>query len=212
MAKQRGLVLFFALIALVVMSLAAVALIRSVDTSSMIAGNLAFKQAATTSADAGIEFANTWLETATAANGSMFAPNHPFNFTGGTNASGTGDWRNAGYHSNAVDDPAAVGYLDLFADSTWDDTNSKAAGTDTTGNTIRYLIQRMCRVADTPIQNADCLFSAPVEDGSPKGTPTPDNICKGAGCPALGQTPQLRITVRTSGPKNTFSYVQAFVY
>ena len=38
---QRGVVLFFALIALVAMSLAAVALIRSVDTSTIIAGNLA---------------------------------------------------------------------------------------------------------------------------------------------------------------------------
>ena len=45
--KQRGVVLFFALISLLAIMLAAVALIRSVDTSIMIAGNLAFKQAAT---------------------------------------------------------------------------------------------------------------------------------------------------------------------
>ena len=42
--KQRGVVLFIALIALVAMSLAAVALVRSVDTATIIAGNLAFKQ------------------------------------------------------------------------------------------------------------------------------------------------------------------------
>ena len=42
---QRGLVLFFALIALVAMSLAALALVRSVDTSTLISGNLAFRQA-----------------------------------------------------------------------------------------------------------------------------------------------------------------------
>jgi Tfp pilus assembly protein PilX len=59
--RQRGVVLFFTLIALVVMSLAAVALIRSVDTSTMIAGNLAFKQSATTSGDGGIEAAVSWL-------------------------------------------------------------------------------------------------------------------------------------------------------
>lgn len=57
MLKQRGVVLFFALIALVAMSLAAVALIRSVDTSTLIAGNLAFKQATKNSAEAGIEAA-----------------------------------------------------------------------------------------------------------------------------------------------------------
>ena len=59
--QQRGVVLFLALIALVIMSLAAVALIRSVDTNTLIAGNLSFKQAATTSADAGTEAAIAML-------------------------------------------------------------------------------------------------------------------------------------------------------
>lgn len=61
--KQNGVVLFFSLIALVVMSLAAVALIRSVDTNTLISGNLAFKQSATISADAGLETALKWLDT-----------------------------------------------------------------------------------------------------------------------------------------------------
>jgi Tfp pilus assembly protein PilX len=68
MVKQRGVVLFFALISLLAIMLAAVALIRSVDTSTMIAGNLAFKQAATTSGDAGTEAAINWLTTMQAAN------------------------------------------------------------------------------------------------------------------------------------------------
>ena len=58
---QQGVVLFFALIALVVMSLAAVALIRSVDTNSLIAGNLSFKQSSMLSADTGVETAITWV-------------------------------------------------------------------------------------------------------------------------------------------------------
>ena len=41
---QSGVVLFIALIVLVAMSLAGVALVRSVDTNLLIAGNLAFKQ------------------------------------------------------------------------------------------------------------------------------------------------------------------------
>ena len=43
--RQRGVVLFVALIGMVVLSLAAVALLRSVDSGTSIAGNLAFKQA-----------------------------------------------------------------------------------------------------------------------------------------------------------------------
>ena len=43
--RQRGVVLFVALIAMVVMSLAGVALIRAVDTTGSVAGNIAFREA-----------------------------------------------------------------------------------------------------------------------------------------------------------------------
>lgn len=199
--RQRGVVLFFALIALVAMSLAAVALIRSVDTSTLIAGNLAFKQAATTSGDAGIENAIAWLAATEAANtvkNVLTDTTHTFNITDLNT--------NPGYHSSA--DPA----LNLTADATWDGVNNVVVGTDGSGNTISYIIQRMCRTPNVAIQNADCLFSSAVEDKNGKTIPLPQDICFGAGCPVAGQTPQVRITTRTTGPKNTVSYLQAFVY
>ena len=85
-------------------------------------------------------------------------------------------------------------------------------GTDASGNTSRYVIQRMCRVAYTIIPYAGCLFSSPVQDNNGQNIPLPQDICQGAGCPVAGQTPQIRITARTTGPRNTVSYVQAFVY
>ena len=51
--RQRGLALFFALIAMVAIMLAAIVLVRSVDTATLISGNLAFQQNATRSADGG---------------------------------------------------------------------------------------------------------------------------------------------------------------
>lgn len=199
--RQRGLVLFLALVALVVLSLAAVALIRSVDTSTLIAGNLAFKQAATTSADAGVESAITMLAAMRDSNGSKNVLNdnsHTFNITD-TSA-------RPGYFSNA--DPA----LNLLADATWDDVNNVLVGTDASGNTIRYIAQRMCRNANVAIQNADCLFSTSTDDNGGQQVKFPKDICDGPGCPVPGQTPQVRITVRVTGPKNTVSYIQAFVY
>lgn len=195
--KQRGVVLFFALIALLAMSLAAVALIRSVDTSTMIAGNLAFKQAATSSGDAGVEAAMTWLAGIETANTTLNVLNnaaHPFNIT---NLAAS-----PGYHSNA--DPA----LNLFADATWDNDindsnntslNSAVVGIDGSGNKIRYVIQRMCRNANQPIQTADCLFSGALQDNNGQNIPLPQEVCQGAGCPVAGQTPQIRITARTTG-------------
>jgi type IV pilus assembly protein PilX len=199
--QQRGLVLFLALIALVVMSLAAVALIRSVDTNNLIAGNLSFKQAATTSADAGTEAAITMLmgmrdAAANAGKNVLNDATHTFNVTPATPN---------GYYSSA-------NTLNLTADATWDDVNNVLVGTDNSGNTIRYIVERMCRTPNVAIQTADCLFSAAAEDKNGQQVKLPQNICDGPGCPVAGQTPQLRVTVRVTGPKNSVSYVQTFIY
>ena len=80
--KQRGVALFFALVCLVAIMLAAVVLVRSVDTSTLISGNLAFQQSATVSGDAGTEAALTWLASVQAANATknvLTDPTHPFN-------------------------------------------------------------------------------------------------------------------------------------
>lgn len=216
--KQHGIVLFFALIALVVMSLAAVALIRSVDTSTMIAGNLAFKQSATTAADAGIENAVAWLAATqqaekTAGRDVYKDAAHAFNIS---NAA-------VGYYSNA--DSA----LDLTASAVWNAINPALTFTDlagnvktiglsdASGNTILFVIQRMCRnaypandVRNIPDVN-NCLFSSAALDNSGQEVKLPQDVCLGAGCPSAGQTPQIRITARVTGPRNTISYVQSFV-
>ena len=60
---QEGVVLLISLIVLVAMTLAAIALVRSVDTTNIIAGNLAFQQAATNAGDLGSEQAIDWIQT-----------------------------------------------------------------------------------------------------------------------------------------------------
>ncbi|MEJ7807583.1 MAG: hypothetical protein WKG03_16870, partial [Telluria sp.] len=55
--RQRGVVLLMALIALVALTLAGLAMVRSVDTGNVIAGNMAFRQAAMQQVDVGIEAA-----------------------------------------------------------------------------------------------------------------------------------------------------------
>ena len=206
---QGGVVLFIALMALVAMSLAAVALMRSVDTGTLIAGNLAFRQAATTSADAVVETAmNDLFALSSSALDPMSDSIHPLNNTNIT----------TGYYSNA--DPA----LDLAADTIWT-SGSKQVGTgpDTSGNTVRYIIQRMCQLPNTTgdkvlsatefNQNGDklganCLLSdAETQPRSQRVIPDPE-----AGGKKSTNPPLYRVTVRVTGPRNTVSYVQAFVY
>lgn len=199
--RQRGVVLFFTLIALLAISLAAVALIRSVDTSTLIAGNIAFKQAATTSADSGVERAMDWLTATDTANSGVDVRTntaHTFNIDAPT----------VGYYSSV--NPALS-----LTDGTgiqWNNNDSVLVGTDGSGNTTRYVIQRMCRVANTPTATANCLFGDVQEDKGSHAILRSQDVCVGSGCGTSNQTPQIRITSRTTGPRNTVSYVQAFVY
>lgn len=215
--RQRGIVLFFALIALVAMSLAAVALIRSVDTATLVAGNLAFKQSTINSADIGIEAAASLLEARQRLSNLnvLRDPKHPFNVTclairPAATANPTDPGCPAivpGYHSSI--NPA----LNLFDDATWNDTNSILVGPNASGNTIRYIIQRVCHRPNLPVQQAGCLFGGNIAtDDNGQEVKNPQQICEGSSCPRAGQSPQNRITARVEGLRNTTSYIQAFAY
>jgi type IV pilus assembly protein PilX len=192
--KQQGLILFVALMALVILMLIAVALTRSVDTNTVIAGNLAFKQSATTAADAGLEKAMEWLRGVQLANldtDPFTDPSHPFNVTAAAN----------GYYSSVNNEPAFLKDKD-----TWGDAKSVTLATaDAGGNTVRYIIERMCRDPNTVLSETNCLFSDAEKDDSSFDSNKLQAL-KG------GKSPMNRITVRVTGPKNTVSYVQAFVY
>ncbi len=191
--KQRGVVLFIALIALVAMSLAAVALIRSVDTNTIIAGNLAFKQAATASADSGLESAITWVA------GSIIA-----------NASGLdADLTANGYYSTSTADAKTLAAAsNTLAAGTGIGPPLYPAGTDSSGNSIRYVVQRMCS-ATGPASKATCLYGAP--SSSTFSQAVKDATQAGA-LITLGDSVMYRITTSVAGPKNTVSFTQAFVY
>jgi len=176
LALQQGVVLFFALIALVAMSLAAVALIRSVDTNSQISGNLSFKQSTLTSADRGVESGIIW---AAGYPGLLNADNPAF-----------------GYYSTSLAPAKALV-----------DANGLVDSTDSGGNQITYIIQRMCMTTGAPTP-VNCLYG-------PKSSNVPCDNSAGTPQSALCQQnpgPSYRITSRVVGPKNTISYIQAFVY
>jgi type IV pilus assembly protein PilX len=179
-STQRGVVLIIALIVLVAMTLAGVGMMRSVDTNSLIAGNLAFKNAATGAGDAALESARSWLQTQTA---------------------GTLEENNAalGYFAN---------WQPTFAPGLFDwNGSSKLVGTDPSGNTLSYVVHRMCNESGKSINATDCAKVAKSQVGVSKGTPA-----YGLKTPKATALVFYRITARITGPKYTVSYVQAFVY
>jgi len=186
-ARQRGVVLMVALIVLVIMTLAGIALMRSVSTSSVIAGNLAFQQAATHSADVGVEAAVTFLEGSTA--------------TALQTTALSGTVRYVAHRQ----DPAPTQTWEDFWTNTIPATAKNTLAEDAAGNTVSYVIHRLCNGDGVPISVVACSTS-PIDTGSSGNS-------KGAGVTALLAPPQIyyRITTRVSGPRNTLSYVQVVV-
>lgn len=184
-SRQRGAVLFIALIVLVAMSLAGIALIRGVDTANLIAGNLAFKQNATHGGDWGVEQARTWLQLQPSATLYADVPGqYSAAMQTGLDFTGT--------------DPSAP-------DFDWS-ANSFDAGADPAGNQVRYVIHRMCELAGNP-GSVNCVrTSLGGTTGGTQGGAT----YGGAALPSTSQI-YYRITVRVTGPRNTVSYVQVMV-
>ena len=205
--KQRGVALFFAMICLVAIMLAAVTLIRSVDTSTMISGNLAFQQSATASGDGGSEAAIIALSFTQANDGGKNVLNdasHPFNVDSPT----TGYYASLNPALSLTASSGACGTARIC----WTAADSVTLAADASGNTVSYIVQRMCSASGVAVQATNCLFSGAALDNNKQNIPLPQEICKGAGCPVAGQTPMNRITTKVVGPKNSLSYVQAFVY
>ena len=184
--KQKGLVLFISLIALVAMSLAAAALVRSVDSGVLVAGNLAFKQSAILSAETGIADAYKYIND----------------------------------NLNSLDASTTTGYFAFFddtkslkIDSTWGTNNSFLVEKDNiTGNETRFILQRMCWAAGDPDPNVtpnNCMSGDAGKANSSNSSLNYANLGPSQG---ISQSVVYRVTVRVAGPKNTKSYLQAFIY
>ena len=195
--RQRGVVLLIALIVLVAMTLAGIGMMRSIDSGTLVAGNIGYREAAVATADTGVEAARTWLVN----NISSLQADVPAQ----------------GYYSTRQDS------LDITGNMTegghdgvnWggsDPTQLVTAFTlgtpDASGNTVFYLIHRLCTSpgATSGVVGQNCAVTTTQQSGSTQGSPTYNQY-------AMTSQQQVfyRITVRVNGAKNTVSYVQAIV-
>ena len=188
LSGQRGAVLLISLIMLVLLTLAGIGLLRSVSISNVVAGNLAFQQAATHSADAGVEAAVAFLEA---------------NRVGTTLHSDIVSGSSVRYVSQRQE-PATNGGWDSFWNTTLAGSGAvNTLATDAAGNTVSYVIHRLCNSTGMPAYPG-CSYA-------PDRTSADGNSRSVA--PVLQGERQIyyRITARVTGPRNTLSYVQVVV-
>lgn len=204
---QRGIVLIMALIVLVAMTLAALALVRSVYTANIIAGNLAFQQSATHSADAGVEAAVTWLENNNGRVTSTTAADCNPNTLPVLSCNQTA----YGYLASRQDPSIGTSGQESW-DKFWSSTlngSAKTLAVDSAGNTVSYVIQRMCSSAgDAQDTGNDCSTSPTYTAGTCAGGSSCDS--QRDNLAGISQV-YYRITVRVVGPRNTQSFTQAIV-
>lgn len=209
-ATARGISLIYSLLALVAISLAAVALVRSVTGGGLVIGNLAFKQDATAAASIAAESATVWLTQ--------------------NNTALTADVPAFGYYASARDALDVTGAsvsLATRAVVDWDDNGCssypggsftgcvEASPTDIpvgNGNTARYVILRQCSAEGNPNTAAiDCTMpiSSSTQLEMAKGSQDYNRSTR-LTAPAVRQQ-YYRVIVRTRGARNTVSFTETLI-
>jgi Tfp pilus assembly protein PilX len=192
--RQHGVVLFIALIVMVALSLAAIALIRSVDTTTTVIGNLAFRQASILPANMAVEEAAAALFQDADVAHVIRIPNRDANLPAENYFA---SWQNS---DDARGVPAQLQKRTAFTQTKMlVDASLSGAQTE-----VRYVIERMCKNAAPPIAatNENCDLLPP---SGPFGTTVGDSSL------TLPSVPYYRVTIRVDGPQNTASFVQAML-
>ena len=194
--REQGVALFVALVAMVLLSLAGIAVLRSVDTGTSVASNIAFRQGSIGPVNQAIE----------AAIDALF-DSHTIDAQDVDDAAhGYYALLQPAEHSNGVPDVLAGNHVAMKAK--YAAAGLPAAVADPITQTeVRSVIERICSSASPPpwpVTNGSC--DTLPQSAKPAST--------GNGYPpiALPPIPVFRVTVRVDIPNaNTVSHAQAFL-
>lgn len=188
--RQDGVVLFIALIAMVILSLGGVALVRSMDAGTSVAGNLAFRQASIVAVNRAIEDAVDKLYKSAVINTinddlphQYFATLQVGELSDGTPLRLSGNYTavQSGYGLSVWSDPASL-------------------------VEVRYIIERVCNAAAAGAAPTIATCDLLPPKVSKAGT---DNEYKGIPLPPI---PHYRVSVRVDLPgTNSTTVAQAFL-
>lgn len=215
--RQGGVVLLIALIVLVAMTLAGIGMMRSIDTTTLIAGNVAFKQTTIQAGDRGIS--DSYNALLAVASNPLDKPVLTWNNGSACPAGVTpslcfgGNINFPGYAASPINACEVTNLCPpgqpWWAQSVnWNGAPSVTV-TDATGGTvatISYLIHRMCTTAGLASNDPGNICQTYQEAGA--AAPG----CKGVGCIQFTNVSVFyRITSRSVGPRGTVAYSQSLV-
>ena len=198
-ARERGVVLLFCLIILVVLLAGGVAVMRSMDTSLFGAGNLAFKRDLVNQGEIAIAKAMREFQTS----GALAATGATSSSLPGANYSAIQLVANAQGIPEVLLKKTTLTGPDVVG-NTFAPTGTPISGSG--GVTVRYVIDRMCNAtgAFSTIGKSGCVYtpsSTETLGGDQSQLSTPG--------PSIPSPPIYRVSVRVDGPRDTQVFLQA---
>ena len=193
-SAQRGVVLFIAMIVLVVMSMAGVAMNRSVESSMGVIGNLSYRKSTLQGTEKALADAVAWIDNNRMRLNQVSEANTLIGE--GYFMAPTGSSTGAAIAYNGVGEDQVMSKL------YW--SNARSIGKDAFDNDLFYKIERMCEKNSEVYSNTNCLMGDPPAVG--KGN------SQTAGAYQFQPPPPLafRITAKAEGRRNSMSIVQMF--
>jgi type IV pilus assembly protein PilX len=196
-SQHRGVVLIFALIALIVMLIASYALVRSFNTTLFTAGNISFKRDMQNQAERAVPV----VLNAMRAMGTLVTPESR------ANNLVTQNYSAIILAANAQGIPQILLGTTTAFDGLW--TAGPILVPDQ-GVEIRYIVDRLCDAAglDTVLGSARCQI---VDNGPMGGSGSHLNVAEdssSAGAGATSLSIVYRLSIRVDGPRDTQAFFQ----
>ncbi len=218
--SQRGATLLFALLALVVMLLGALALVRSVDVGAVLLGNIGLKQDATVTADQATKAAITWLGTqvvtpgaldADSASNGYYASTKEFSSAGAAQPPLDATGQQLASNRQLIDWDGNS--CSAYSSSTYQHpcTLTPATVTGTT-NTAQYIVFRLCsQPGSMSAVGYTGTCAVPPNGGTKAASRSDENYTNGPPFDS-SPTPYYRVVVRVQGARNTTSFTETIVH
>jgi Tfp pilus assembly protein PilX len=175
--RQHGIALPVMLIILLVMLVGSIYLIKASNSTALTTSNLAYDSALSRAADLGLHTGFVWLSATAQANRAKLDKHDAAN----------------GYRATllAGETPSTEGF--------W---NDKKTIVDTAGNSVDYVVHRICKM-ELAYDDKDnsCMLTAP--NTAQLGTATAPGASLSINAPAFAGTPQVHyvVTSRITGPR-----------
>lgn len=197
---ERGVVLVFALIALLILMIGAVALVRSFNTSLLSTGSIAFKKDLINRHEAAIARVLGLART----NGNLMTAS----FAAAARTSMNYSPQILGYNERGIPNLLLVNDADFNSSGIGLTSNDILMPGDNIS--LRYVIDRQCNAPGdaATLGSANCVTVSSTPDGGSADVPIRAEMSTSGGSGAVPISPVYRLSIRAVGPKGTLAFYQ----